>query len=302
MINQLSILIPCYNCSVVKLVNDLHTQAVEQDIEFEILVREDGKHGFIDENTAITALPNVVHLIEKNIGRSAGRNRLAKMANYEWLLFIDSDSELVSSNYIKYWCENAEPNKLISGGRIYDDSPPIDFSFYLHWLWGTQRELTNTEIRNQAPENNFLSNNFLIENKLALKFPFNENLVGYGYEDALFAFQLTENGIGVVHHFNPVKHTGLDKTEQLLKKLDEAMLNLLRIEKQFSDSKKKSPLHSKLLTAFKVLRFTLPMALITQLRNHYKKKLLGSNPTLSQFDLYRLFTLLYFHNQNRTRS
>jgi glycosyltransferase involved in cell wall biosynthesis len=301
-IHQLSILIPCFNCSVVKLVNKLHQQAFEQNIDFEIIVREDGEHSFLAENAAIENLTNVLHLKESNIGRSAGRNRLAQLARFDWLLFLDADSELVSSDYIKFWCENAEANKLISGGRIYDALPPKDFSYYLHWLWGTHRELTNTEIRNQAPENNFLSNNFLIEKKIALQFPFNENLVGYGYEDALFAFQLTENGIGVVHHFNPVKHIGLDKTEQLLKKMDEAMLNLLRIEKQFSDNKKKSPLRSKLLTVFKVLRFVFPMGLSTQLRNHYKKKLMGSNPTLSQFDLYRLFTLLYFHQQNRTLS
>ena len=90
---MLSILIPIYNYDVTQLVTQLHQQATATHQPFEIITIEDGSVKHIAENDLLRDLPNVTHIVrEKNIGRSAIRNQLADMAQYDYLLFIDCDA------------------------------------------------------------------------------------------------------------------------------------------------------------------------------------------------------------------
>ena len=53
------------------------------------------------ENKKINALDHCSFLEnEKNIGRTATRNILAKKAKYDWLLFLDADVIPLNENYI----------------------------------------------------------------------------------------------------------------------------------------------------------------------------------------------------------
>ena len=47
---MISILIPTYNHNITRLVTDLHQQALETYVDFEIIVVEDGSTLFIEEN------------------------------------------------------------------------------------------------------------------------------------------------------------------------------------------------------------------------------------------------------------
>ena len=58
---MLSILIPTYNYNVVPLVLDLHKQCLECEINFEILVFDDGSKLFTIENHKINSLKNCKH-------------------------------------------------------------------------------------------------------------------------------------------------------------------------------------------------------------------------------------------------
>ena len=66
--------------------------ALLSDFEYEILVADDGRDlSTITANRKINEIENCRYIErEKNVGRSAIRNFLAKEAKYEWLLFIDS--------------------------------------------------------------------------------------------------------------------------------------------------------------------------------------------------------------------
>ena len=89
---MISILIPCYNYSVNKLVQNIHIQTEIEKINYEIICAEDGSTKLFT-NSKIKKLKNVRYIINKeNIGRSKIRNYLAKKAKYNWLLFIDCDS------------------------------------------------------------------------------------------------------------------------------------------------------------------------------------------------------------------
>ena len=70
---MLSILIPVYNFDVNALVSDLHRQAIDCGIAFEIRCYDDGStEAFRAKNRAIQTMGNVVWVeLEQNIGRSA---------------------------------------------------------------------------------------------------------------------------------------------------------------------------------------------------------------------------------------
>ncbi len=116
---MLSILIPTYNYDCTLLVKDLHKQAIECKIPFEIIVAEDGSTKFTSENQQITTLTYCKHIVlQQNIGRAAIRNFLAKKAIFENLLFIDCDSKIVSNDYIETYIKHF--GKIVLGGRIYN--------------------------------------------------------------------------------------------------------------------------------------------------------------------------------------
>src|ERR1035437_2235981 len=99
---MLSILIPTYNYNITRLVADLHQQAVDTDVVFEIIVIEDGSTLYVKENNAINELYFCRHIVlDENIGRSAVRNKLADEAKYDHLIFIDCDAEVFSIHFIE---------------------------------------------------------------------------------------------------------------------------------------------------------------------------------------------------------
>ena len=78
---MLSILIPTYNYNVYPLVSELHKQCLECEIDFEIIVIDDGSKLFFNENQEINSFKNCrFEILEKNIGRSGiGRHRRIKI-------------------------------------------------------------------------------------------------------------------------------------------------------------------------------------------------------------------------------
>ena len=102
-ITSLSILIPTFNDLCVNLVEGLRLQAEETGIAYEILVADDGStdEDVVRQNNVISQWPNCRYLRHTdNIGRAAIRNLLARTAQHEWLLFIDSDMTLIRPDFL----------------------------------------------------------------------------------------------------------------------------------------------------------------------------------------------------------
>ena len=114
---MLSILIPCYNYSVNKLVQNIHIQTEIEKINYEIICAEDGSTKLFT-NSKIKKLKNVRYIINKeNIGRSKIRNYLAKKAKYNWLLFIDCDSKIENKYFIKNYLNNTKFDEFVIYGK-----------------------------------------------------------------------------------------------------------------------------------------------------------------------------------------
>ena len=109
----LSILIPEYNCDCTQLVRDLHRQCASAQLpSWEIVVADDGSidETAVNQNRIIGTWDNCTFIRnEQNMGRAAIRNFLAEKAQYDRLLFIDSDMCIVSEDFVKTYLASSAP-------------------------------------------------------------------------------------------------------------------------------------------------------------------------------------------------
>ena len=287
-IDKLSILIPVYNYKVIDLVKKVYNQCGKLKIEFEVLVFDDGsKEKFKAENKVLGNLFGVNYMeLSENLGRARIRNWLLKSALYDYVLFLDCDSKIKKKDFIKSYLDALGPNKLINGGRIYSKSKPRAKSKLLHWAYGTKYESRPAKLRNKKPVQYFHSNNFAAHRQVLDKNPFNESVVGYGYEDLLMAKELKDEDVIIEHIDNPVIHLGLEKSKDFLTKNLNAVENLVKLDRQGNK------LNIRLeRTAFEIEDWRLDGMLhkyLSRKEESYKKNLLGENPSLWKFQALKL--------------
>ena len=114
---MLSICIPVYNFYVTELVQSLHDEAQQLNIEYEILISDNASdEDFRKGNSLLSTLSNVRHLQSKiNLGRAGNRNFLFKTAKYPYILFMDCDSKVSKKNYIKDFLPYCTPGTICFG-------------------------------------------------------------------------------------------------------------------------------------------------------------------------------------------
>lgn len=286
---MLSILIPTYNYNVYPLVSELHRQCLECMIIFEIIVIDDCSNSFDTKNQNINTIKNChFEVLEKNIGRSAIRNLLAKKAQFDNLLFLDADTIPVSKDFIqKYIHQINDSEKIVFGGIEYQKEKPTNDQL-LRWVYGNARESLSVEKRKTNPNGNTLISNLLISKEVLISNPFDESITKYGYEDFVFLFNLKKKGIIVKHINNTTYHLGLETSQEFLDKTKTALENLKLISESISLDHSESKI---LRTYFFLKRFYL-IPLILFVFNKTERKitnnLLSEKPSLLLFDLYKL--------------
>lgn len=228
---MLSILIPIYNNKVVKLVDELIYQCKRTKIDYEIICLDDySNQKFRTENAVVNGLMGVNYVeLSENIGRARIRNRLAKLARYERLLFLDSDTKLASKKFIKNYVELFNESEVVIGGTKYDRKPPKNDKKLLHWVYGSKREAIAAKKRNRNPSRHFHTNNFSTTRTISLAHPFDEKIKGYGYEDIALGERLAKAGITIKHIDNPTIHRGLKAADNFLIDQKTAAKNLARL-------------------------------------------------------------------------
>ncbi len=293
---MLSILIPTYNYNIVRLVSDLHRQAMDTFVDFEILVMEDGSTQFLDENKSVADLIFCNYtVLTQNIGRSAIRNRLADEAKYDHLLFLDCDGEVSSTHFIEKYLSFCSEECVVIGGTAYDPNN-TDPKYSLRLKYGRMREAKMaTEREKDGQYSHFATFNFLISKNIFQQIRFDETIRGYGHEDTLFGHQIAELKCDVHHIDNPLIHKGLDDNETFLRKTQEGTRNLYYLYQTGNYPFLAN--QSKLLSAFLKLRdmklIGVYSALYNSLRSSLTKNLIGKNPSLAIYDLYKLLFLTH---------
>lgn len=292
---MISVLIPVYNFDIRLLVSDLHQQLTGEAIPFEIICFDDGSaEAFkIKNRTLLTQFPNSqisYQELPENLGRARIRNALAQAAQYEYLLFMDCDSKVVSPNYIRHYLTHLQADTLLYGGRSYTTTPPERRELYLHWLYGTQREQIPADIRQQQPYHAFMTNNFLIPKAIFNTIKFDARLTQYGHEDTLFGMELQQRQIKILHLDNSLEHIGLEDATTFLAKTKLGIQNLAWLEKEHSLFNTKLLRTWRSLRKWKLLHVT--GVVLKLLHPFLLKNLQSTHPNLSFFDLYKLMLLI----------
>jgi len=290
---MLSVLIPVYNFNASHLIETLCIQAKKLKEPFEIIVIDDASsETYRKQNRKVKSLKGVTYIEEpENLGRSKIRNKLADIASFDNLLYLDCDSEIANDQFIKNYMSNVNADGVIYGGREYIHDVPKDTRYKLHWLHGVYREEIPVKVRSSEPNKSFMTNNFMISRNAFNKVRFNEKIRGYGHEDTLFGYDLAKCNIAIKHIDNPVIHLGLESSEEFLRKTREGIKNLKRIMK-INGNEKKLSRDITLLSYYKKLRTCGMESLFRYVYYRFemrlRKNLMSENPNLIVFDLYKL--------------
>ncbi len=293
----LSILIPIYNENVTKLVEDLCGQA-RKVVDFEILCFDDGSN--IEHKQLNRPLGRIEEVryeeMDDNQGRSRIRNLLADAARAQYLLFMDGDSKVIRPDYVSTYVNALSAETLLYGGRCYEREPPADKRYFLHWLYGTEREQQPVAQRIEQPYHSFMTNNFLMPAALFHTIRFDECLTQYGHEDTLFGMALRHRKIPIRHLDNPLEHAGLEVAEVFLAKARKAVENLQKL------SAADKPVETRLLKAFRQMKRWGLAGLYLTCFDLFEKRmydnLMSNRPSLRVFDFYKLGLLARMDRQN----
>lgn len=287
--NNLSVLIPVFNCRCSDLVVALHKQLSDLPVSWEIVVADDGSDDeqVKEENRAISTMKNV-RLIERetNSGRAKIRNLLARESQYDRLLFVDGDMSLRKEGFISDYLRHDEA--VVYGGYdiTHDDKSLLTNLRYRYELKAEGNH--SATVRQQNPYQDFHTSNFMVAREVMMRFPFDERFRHYGYEDVLWGKTLRDNGIAIKHIDNPLTFTDFETNEHFMRKTEEGLRTLRQFSSELQGysslldySRKISRLHLNPL-----LRFTYKLFHKSLLHN-----LEGNNPSVFKFNIYKL---LYF--------
>jgi hypothetical protein len=226
------------------------------------------------------------------------------MAQYPTLIFLDCDSEIASDKYIEKYLPYCNTDIVVCGGNIYSEEPPDDPEYLLRWLYGIKKEQRPISVRNINVYRSFMTNNFLISKQIFERIQFDESIIKYGHEDTLFGLELKKNSIEVKHINNPVYHIGLEIASEFLRKTSESIDNLFTL----MNEGKIRPDDIKYITLLRVYYILKRLRMIKLFQVFYKfisnaiiRNLLGSNPGIIAFDLYKLALVSKLMEKRRLR-
>lgn len=286
---MLSILIPTYNYSVYPLVDTLQKMAVNDTIAFEIIVMDDCSPNteYLTDNEFINTLSGCSFLRnEINLGRTATRTKLAQVAKFDYLLFLDADVMPVNDLFIKEYDKFIDSERVVLGGVAYRKGEYTPDTV-LRYKYGINREEKSAADRNINPYSSVLSANILVPKKVFLNYNFNEDKNLYGM-DNYFSYNLFVNKIPVLHIDNPVYHLGLENDEVFFRKCIESVKN----RKQLLENAEGVENINSLLRHYKKIkkyRLTGVISLGFKLTEPIlKKMILKKDPNLFCLDIYRL--------------
>ncbi|MBO4664520.1 MAG: glycosyltransferase family 2 protein [Bacteroidaceae bacterium] len=284
---QLSILIPTHDYNAYPLVYSLHEQAEALGISYEIILVEDGSRDPVTmiANLKTKDLSNCKYIRQEGMGQAHTRNKMAEMAEGDWLLFIDSDAKACSNDFIRNYIDSFDKAEVIIGGLVTPDlhlNPEVSLRYRYEAEADKHR---SAEERNKAPYGQFTAFNMLMRRTTFLSVMFDKDCHEYGYEDALFGVELNRRGISVLHIDNPLIHAGIDTNDVFLRKTETSLRTLKGLKGKMLGNSKIENSYARLQS----LHLLWAMRLFHKcFAGTIKQHLLGKSPSLFWFSVYKL--------------
>jgi glycosyltransferase involved in cell wall biosynthesis len=243
---RLSVLIPFLNDDPRELLTALDSEAQGLEGEVELLLLDDGSG---DEATAgrVAAavddldLPARLIRLPANEGRAPGRNRLARHARAEHLLFLDSDMLPDGPDFLQVWLEHLrrEAPSVTFGGISLDQAPERP-EHALHRKIALRSDCAPARQRRRHPEKYVFTSNLLIRRDVLEREHFDEGFKGWGWEDVEWGVRVSRR-YEILHIDNPATHLGLDAPRTIARKYEESAANFARILKAHPDVVRRYP-------------------------------------------------------------
>lgn len=282
----LSICIPVFNFSVETLIKSLHAEIVHKNLEAEILLLDDASTEYLEQFQQLQSYCNSIIQLKENHGRSKARNLFLEHTKGDYLLIMDCDVQANNpnfiENYINFIKNNPETDLIYGGFTVLDDVNN------LRNLYSKHREIS-TDF-GKASFDTFKTANFIIKKEIFKKYPFNENLKQYGYEDYLFAKTLENDAINYYFLDNSVVHLDYSSNQEYLVKLKQSMYSL----KILTDTHETKNLLAdmKLLKVVSLIEKYKITPIFNLLYSLLEKKietnLLSDSPSIRYMDLFKL--------------
>ena len=284
---MISILIPCYNFNAYPLALKLEKQALLLDVNFEIICSDDGSFSLKnEENQKINLLTNSKFIeLKKNIGRIQNRIFLAEKAQYDWLIFLDVDSEPKKNDYLKKYISNIGSSDFVFGGNEFKYN--LNGKFSLKNKFAKRREAKSSTDRKKKPYKYIISANFMAKKSSFLYCYSKIKYKSYG-NDYIISSVLQNNNI-LIHHIDNFTIVSVnDDNEQFILKSKDALKNLYKNYSEGNLSKSSI----SILNAFSILdklKMCKVFLLVTNpIEKFIFKKINSKNPNLILFDIFRL--------------
>lgn len=229
---KISICIPIFNFCVKDLVTELEKQIEKTQDQIDICLIDDGSELIYKQNNRKIINPNLTYLeLEHNIGRSKIRNMFLGKTMGDYLLFLDCDGLVDCADFLKNYLVEIKKNKqpkVIYGGRKVETQLQ-NTQYYLRWNYARNRENPSAKIRKSKVYLCFQTNNFIIHRSLFQKNGFDESIRNYGYEDLIFAMNLKEKKIPILHIENPILNHDIENNALYLEKTKQALFTLYKL-------------------------------------------------------------------------
>lgn len=289
---MISILIPTRDFDCFALARDLQRQCAELSTEdsafqYEVIILDDGStpafYARLRSEVETLAGCRVVRAAQ-NVGRARGRNLLAAEARFGHLLFIDSDAQVCTPDFIRrYWA--ARNGADVVCGALRNPAPPPQRGHELRYRYEKAAERRRpATYRNAHPYDCFTTFNVMFRAGVFRTLRFDERCVDYGYEDALMGLMLRRHGFSIQHIDNPLVHTGIDTNREYLVKTETALRTLAHLGEPMQSRAGAARLYTALR------RYHLAPAAAATFRclsSLLRRNLLSRHPSLLLFQLYK---------------
>ncbi|MBW3558510.1 MAG: glycosyltransferase family 2 protein [Proteobacteria bacterium] len=225
----LSVLIPFHGDDPRPLLEALDRQAAGLDGRIEIVVLDDGdpdrvRAGAVAADVAVLRAPARLVSVP-NEGRARGRNRLARHARSERLLFLDSDMLPDDEDFLQRWAHVEAP---VAFGGFTVDGAPVTPHTVLHQAMSRGSDCLPAAHRSRAPEKHVFTSNLLVRREVFECERFDESFTGWGWEDVEWAMRVGRRW-PILHIDNTATHLGLDTAETLTRKYEQSAGNFARV-------------------------------------------------------------------------
>ncbi len=227
---RLSVLIPFKGDDPSRLLTALACEPVQA----EIIILDDGSKDEalaqrVGDTVTGLALPARLIRLSANVGRAKGRNRLARHARGQYLLFLDADMLPDSPAFLGDWLRLIETQApdVAFGGFSLDQTPQTP-QHALHRAMALKSDCLPAQIRRQAPEKHVFTSNLLVARPVFGAVGFDEGFVGWGWEDVEWAMRVAARW-PIVHVDNTATHLGLDVAADLARKYEQSAANFGRV-------------------------------------------------------------------------